>query len=151
AGIREAEDEIEKIGVERTKSAISDADFVVAVIEANSAWPLEEKGLLDQFPINIFVINKCDFGVRLSGLAKNILASKAPVIYTSALTGEGISELRQAIHQQLVSESQGSRENAIITNERHYRELEQALEFLRRAKSDLASGFTEEVALANLH
>ena len=46
AGIRETEDIVEKIGVERTRSAISEADFVVAVIEASSTFPDEEKELL---------------------------------------------------------------------------------------------------------
>jgi len=151
AGIRETEDVVEKIGVERTRSAISDADFVVAIIEANSTLPAEERELLDQFPINLFVINKCDLGVSLPEGAKTFLAEKASTIQASALTGEGIEDLKQFIYQQLVSESQRSNESAIITNERHYQALEQSLDSLTRARNDLASGFTEEVALANLH
>lgn len=151
AGLRETEDVIEKIGMERAKSAVSDADFVIAVIEANSTLPDEERELLDQFPINLVVVNKCDLGVGLSEEANRLLTKKASVIQVSALTGAGVEALRQAIYQQLVSESQRINESAIITNERHFQALEETLDSLRRAKNDLASGFTEEVALANLH
>lgn len=151
AGIRETEDIVEKIGVERTRSAISEADFVVAVIEASSTFPDEEKELLSQFPINLFVINKSDLGVVLPDSAKKFLAEKASVIQASAINGDGIEELKQAIYQQLLSESQFANDSAIITNERHFQALEQSVESLKRAKHDLASGFTEEIALANLH
>lgn len=151
AGLRETEDLVEKIGVERTKSAISDADFAVAVVEANSPLSAEEEELLIQFPINLFVVNKSDLGVHFSKEAENFSAKKAPVIYTSAVTGEGIDELKQAIYQQLVSESSSVNESAIITNERHYQALDQALNSLKQSRGDLASGYTEEIALANLH
>lgn len=151
AGIRETEDLIEKIGVERTKSAISDADFVIAVVEANSSLPPDERELLSQFPIGLFVVNKSDLGVRLSQEASQFLADKASSISVSALTGEGIEELTQFIYQQLVSESQPLNESAIITNERHFQALEQALNSLQQARQDLDTGFTEEIALASLH
>jgi len=151
AGIREAEDVVEKIGVERTKSAVTDADFIIAIIEANSDLQIEERELFNQFPIDLVIVNKSDLGIRLSEEAKGFLAERASIIYASALTGEGIEELKQTIHQRLMGESQRSNESAIITNERHYQALEQSLDALRQAKKDLASGFTEEVALANLH
>jgi len=151
AGIRETTDVIEKLGVERTKSAIADADFIILVIEANSTLQDEEKKLFAQFPLNLVVINKSDLGITLSKEVKSFLSTKASTVYASALTGEGVEEIRQAIYQQLVDESRRSSESAIITNERHYQALEHSLDSLRQAKSDLASGFTEEVALANLH
>src|SRR5262249_49357103 len=88
AGIRETEDLIEKIGVERTRSAISEADFIIAVVEANSSLPIKERNLLDQFPINLFIINKSDLGVQLSKGAINFLAARGSLIYTSAVTGD---------------------------------------------------------------
>lgn len=151
AGIREAEDLVEKIGVERTKSAISEADFVIAVVEAGTLLPAEEKELIAQFPINLFVVNKSDLGVEMHEDSSRFLAERAATLSVSALTGEGIEELKRHIYQQLVSESQAANESAIITNERHFQALEQALEALQEAKQDLVSGFTEEIALANLH
>ncbi len=151
AGIRETEDLVEQIGVERTRTAISEADFVIAVVEANSSLPADEIELLDQFPVNLYVINKCDLGVTIAEEKINSLSAKHPTLSVSALTGEGIEELKQAIHQQIISGNQTNEESAIITNERHYSALEQALDALQKAKQDLIAGFTEEVALANLH
>lgn len=151
AGIRETEDLIEKIGVERTRSAISEADFVIAVVESNSTLPDDEKELLAQFPVNLFVVNKCDLDMNLSEASLGFLIDRAPLLRVSALTGEGIEELKQFIYRQFVAESWQTNESAIITNERHYQALEQALAALNQARQDLISGFTEEIALANLH
>ena len=151
AGIRETEDLIEKIGVERTRSAISEADFVMAVVESNSTLPSEEKELLSQFPVNLFVLNKCDLGTEMAEDSIGFLTDRAPLLRVSALTGEGIEELKQFIYRQFVAENWQSNESAIITNERHYQALEQTLDALQQAKQDLLSGFTEEIALANLH
>lgn len=151
AGIRETEDLIEKIGVERTRSAISEADFVIAVVESNSTLPAEEKELLTQFPVNLFVLSKCDLGAGMTEGSLRFLTDRAPLLRVSALTGDGIEELKQFIYRQFVAESWQSNESAIITNERHYQALEQTLDALQQAKQDLLSGFTEEIALANLH
>lgn len=151
AGIRETEDLVEKLGVERTKTAISEADYVIAVIEANSTLAPEDVEWLNQFPINLHIINKCDLGVELSPTDIQALADRAPVLQVSALTGLGVEELRQAIYQQLVAGDMPGNESAIITNERHFVALEQALTALHQAQQDLRAGFTEEVALTNLH
>lgn len=151
AGIRETEDLVEKIGVERTKSAITEADFVIAVVEADTCLPDEEKELIAQFPVNLFVANKSDLGVAMPEQSAQFLSDRAALLKVSALTGEGIEELKQFIYRQLVSEAAAANESAIITNERHYQALEQTLAALRQAQQDLRAGFTEEVALANLH
>ncbi|MCI0665810.1 MAG: tRNA uridine-5-carboxymethylaminomethyl(34) synthesis GTPase MnmE, partial [Acidobacteria bacterium] len=151
AGIRETEDLIEQIGVERTRTAISEADFVIAVVEANSSLPADEIELLDQFPVNLYLINKCDLGLRIPEKKIKSLANRHAVFHASALTGEGIEELKQAIHHQIISGNQTYVESAIVTNERHYSALEQSIGALKQAKQDLTAGFTEEVALANLH
>jgi tRNA modification GTPase len=151
AGIRETEDLIEQIGVERTRTAISEADFVISVIESKSTLPPEEIELINRYQVNLYVINKCDLGVAITEEAIDYLSARGPVVKVSSLTGEGIDELKQAIYRQIAIESHTNIEDAIITNERHYRALEQSLTALRQARQDLTAGFTEEVALANLH
>ncbi|MCI0389503.1 MAG: tRNA uridine-5-carboxymethylaminomethyl(34) synthesis GTPase MnmE [Acidobacteria bacterium] len=151
AGIRETEDIVEQIGVERTKTAISEADQIIAVVESNSTLPPEEIELFKEFPISLYAINKCDLGINLSEEEISMLSDGARVVKVSAITGEGIDILRQAIHHQIAVEAPTNIEDAIITNERHYSALEHALAALRQARQDLAAGFTEEVALANLH
>src|SRR5262249_16904228 len=105
----------------------------------------------DQFPIDLCVINKCDLGITLTESAIDSLISRSPITKVSALTGEGIEQLRQTIFHRLITDTKTNVEDAIITNERHYSALESAVTSLRQARQDLTSGFTEEVALENLH
>ncbi len=151
AGIRETADFVEQIGVERTKTAISEADLILAIVESTSTLPTEEIEQLAQFPVGLYVVNKCDLGVVVSEEALSELSEKIPVVKVSAMTGEGIDELKQAIHQRIIAEAHTNIEDAIITNERHYSALEQSLTALCQAREDLTAGFTEEVALTNLH
>jgi tRNA modification GTPase len=151
AGIRETEDVIEKIGVERTRSAIAEADLVVAVVDGTNSSPNEELTFIGQVAVHLYVLNKTDLGFAWPDETIKQLNQKAPVLQVSALTGQGIPEFKQAIYRQAVSFAQTNPEDAIITNERHYAALEQALIALRQAEQDLTQGFTEEVALANLH
>ena len=151
AGLRETEDLVEQLGVERTRTAISEADLVIAILEANSAQSVDDLALLDQFPIKIYLFNKCDLGSSIPGELVESLSASHVVLMTSALTGEGIEDLRRAIHRQIVAGDRPTAEHTIITNERHYSALTQTIEALRQARQDLTAGFTEEIALANLH
>src|SRR5262249_29822285 len=138
AGIRETEDIVERIGVERTKTAISEADLIIAVIDSTSTLPPEEIELFNQFPVSLYTVNKCDLGATISEEAISKLAGGDRVVKISALTGEGIDDLRRAIHRLITAESHTNIEDAIITNERHYSALEHALAALRQARRDLA-------------
>jgi tRNA modification GTPase len=151
AGIRETEDFVEKLGVERTNSAIADADFVIAIIEANQIPSPDEITFLAQLPINLLVINKCDLGFELSEELTQKIINEKPVSKVSALTGQGINELRESIHSALTSGTQIFNEGGIVTNERHFHALEQSLNAMRQAQQNLTAGLTEEIVLVNLH
>lgn len=151
AGLRETQDVIEQLGIERTRAAIADADLVLAVIDASSSLIEEDLALIEQFPIHFYILNKCDLEINIPERTIHSLTEKAPVLHISALTGDGVEELRESLYHRLCGDTSAIVENAIITNERHYVALDQALTALRRAQSDLQVGFTEEVALAYLH
>ncbi len=151
AGLRDTDDLIEKLGVERTQTAVAEADLVLIVVSAESTLSNEELDLFQTLPVSFGVVNKCDLACGRADELQKALAAYAPVLTVSALTGQGIDFLRQAIYHHLVSAADFKTEDAIITNERHYTALEQALVSLREAEQDLARGFTEEIALANLH
>lgn len=151
AGIRETEDIIEQIGVERTRTAITEADFVIGVLDAGTADPVEDLRMFENYPMNLYVINKSDLGVSIRDEFIAALSGRHTVLEVSALKGTGIAQLNDEIYNQLIGARQSGSESAIITNERHCAALEEALASLRRAKQDLISGFTEEIALDNLH
>ncbi len=151
AGIRETEDFVEKLGVERTNSAIADADFVIAIIEANQTPSPDEIIFLSQLPINLLVINKCDLGFELHEELTQQISRDKPVAKVSALTGHGINELRESIHTALTSGVQIFSEGGIVTNQRHFHALEQSLAAMRQAQQNLTAGLTEEIVLVDLH
>lgn len=151
AGIRETDDLVEQLGVERTRTAITEADLVIAVLDAQERLSQEELDLLREFPVNLYLINKCDLESRLPETVVDSLAERHELIHVSALTGMGIDDLKDAIARQIVGGNRTVIESAIITNERHFNALEQTIAALEAAKRDLTDGFTEEVALANLH
>lgn len=151
AGIRETHDPLELLGVERTRTAVTDADFVLAVVEATSELTSEEEALLAEIPFTLLAINKCDLGPVRQFDQLHTLAAGRPIIMVSALTGEGLAELRDQIHHSIVGPGVKLDESSIVTNERHYQALLKALDHLTAARSDLKSGFTEEIALSNLH
>lgn len=151
AGIRQTEDPIEMIGVDRTRSTISEADLLIAVIESASELEAEEVSLFEEIPVNIFVVNKCDLGPILMRDKLSRLAGERPIVEISALSGLGLDRLREIIFQTITDGSLELDESFIITNERHYKAILDALAHVQWAKRDLAAGFTEEVALDNLH
>lgn len=151
AGIRQSSDPVEQLGVKRTQAAIVDADFVIAVIDASESSIDQDLTLIDDFPPHLIVLNKCDLGVQISPASRGLLGAKAPLISTSALTGHGIDAIKDHIHRHLTGDRATASESAIITNERHYAALQETLSALDAARRDLGAGFTEEIALANLH
>lgn len=89
AGLRAADDAVERAGVERTRERLAQADLVVLVADQSVPWSAEDQALADEWPAAVLVHNKCDLpappGHRPAGLS------------TSALCGEGIDVLLATI------------------------------------------------------
>ncbi|MEN6419738.1 MAG: tRNA uridine-5-carboxymethylaminomethyl(34) synthesis GTPase MnmE [Clostridiaceae bacterium] len=125
AGIREADNEAERIGVDRAREAIQTADVVCAVLDASVPLSAEDETLLRETGgvTRLVLLNKSD-------LAQNGISSAPESVRVSAKTGEGLDELKTAILR-LAAPERG--DGAYITNERHIRALERALESLNDA------------------
>jgi tRNA modification GTPase len=89
-GIREADDEIERTAIERSRGEIERADQVVLVLDASRPLEGEQQQLIDQFPTAVRIANKAD---RSVGWNKSDLVE----LSTVATTGQGISKLRRAL------------------------------------------------------
>ena len=124
AGIREASDEAERIGVDRAREALLRADVVCLVLDASVSLTEADQALLEetQASTRIVLLNKSDLPQKCA------YAGKA--IRVSAKTGEGLRELQNAI---LALAAPENVDGATITNERHIRALELALASLRDA------------------
>jgi tRNA modification GTPase len=159
AGIRRALDEAESIGIKKSMEALADADLVLVVLDASQPVNDEDKPLLAQVKQRaaILVENKADLqnspGPDTSlGLDQN--GSIGPVsakLRTSALTGEGIAELRAAILRHVTGNSVSSAESGFLTNARHQSLVRDSLTGLDRAEIAVQNKIPHEMLLLDLY
>lgn len=137
AGLREAADRAEKIGVDRALAAAEEADLILLAVDGSVPMGEGERALLQekrQAPC-ICVLCKADLGpgVGAPGEEARTLAEACGLLAlaVSAVTGEGLDALRKAIAEAVAP---GGMESALITNTRHVQALEEALAALESAQ-----------------
>lgn len=148
AGLRESDDLIEQIGVERSLAALSSAELVLAVFDGTSAQAEEDRELLarlaDHAAPKIALLNKSDLGVAGDiGLPEGLFDAVCSV---SARTGEGMDTLRQVIEGLFVAGEIDYDSTAILANARQKGALDRAIAGVEAALGALRSGFTPDVA-----
>ena len=161
AGIRRALDEAESIGIRKSMEALADADLVLVVRDATQPISEEDRELLAQVEgrAAIVVANKCDlksslFPVLSSQITEMKLpasGSGASLIQTSALTGDGIPELRAAILARAGGDSAAQMESGFLTNVRHQKLVRGALSGLNAASNAVAARVPHEMLLLDLY
>ncbi|WP_456397808.1 tRNA uridine-5-carboxymethylaminomethyl(34) synthesis GTPase MnmE [Desulfurobacterium sp.] len=139
AGIREAKDVVEKIGIARTKEKLKEADIILFVIDGSVGFTKEDKKIYENLRDNpnlIIVINKEDQGLRIT--CKDF---KELCIEISAKTGKGIEKLSGLIMKKLLLEPETlfKESETMITSERHKNLLEKALKNLQNIKKSIES------------
>lgn len=153
AGLRETEDEVERIGVGRTRSAIADADVVLVVIDGIGDSGEAVGTLLDETDgaARVVVINKVDLGDPDPALVATVEAVGMVPIRVSALTGEGVEDVRREVVGVIGGGQALENTGFLVTNARHYELLVRASGGLASASGSLSAGFSEEIALVGLH
>jgi tRNA modification GTPase len=150
AGIREAMDEAESIGIRKSYEALADADLVLVVVDASDAQ-IEDARLLsamvDRESSVIVVENKVDLAKAGSRAASNGMVS----VRTSAITGEGIAQLRSEILRQVVGDGSGQREAGYLTNARHQGLVNDSLRALKDAEIAVHNRIPHEMLLLDLY
>ncbi len=138
AGIRETADEVEKIGVERSKKAMENADLVIFVTDSPENLSEDEQGILEEIKNKtaIAVINKTD---KIRTDIENIVG--LPTVKMSAKTGEGIEALKSAI-ENAVGVNRLTENTVMLSNERQRLCVSNALIEIGEAINTLALGFT---------
>jgi tRNA modification GTPase len=153
AGLREGEDRIERIGVDRSLRVMADADAIVLVIDTSRPCTEEDdllRARLGEFSC-VVAFNKSDLPDVWTASQKARYGADWPCVEVSALTGSGIDRLRHAIQTHLFGEGTGERDGLLVTNLRHCQCLEEAHQALSRAAVALRDGLSEEFVLADLH
>jgi tRNA modification GTPase len=144
AGIRESSDEAESIGIRKSMEALAEADVVVLVIDMSQPLTDADTELasrLEQRSV-ITVLNKAD-------LVNAEQRATALQITTSALTGEGIDELRQKIVE--LAGAGVQQEPGFLTNTRHQSLVNESLGALDRAQAALRDEVPHEMLLLDLY
>ena len=149
AGIRQALDEAESIGIRKSMEALADADLVLMVLDASQPASSEDDELLQhaQNRAAIVVRNKCD----LKTIGQGSAASGQSSIHTSALTGEGIPELRAEILRHVGGEAGTQVESGFLTNVRHQGLVRDSVAALEAAKSAVSGKVPHEMLLLDLY
>lgn len=128
AGIRETDDRVEKIGVERSRQALDRSDLVILLLNASEPLTTEDIELLQltQDKKRIIVLNKMDLEPKLDLNELYQYVDKAEVLKTSVLKNEGICELEEHIATLFYGGIENSQTTVLVTNARHIALLEQA-------------------------
>jgi tRNA modification GTPase len=129
AGIRETEDMIEKMGVERSKAFFNKADLVILVLDAGEVLRKEDREIMEYVKDKkaIVLINKTDLDVKIDEEEiKSILGDKT-IIRTSILSGLGLDELEDKIVEMVYSGEVFQKGDTLVTSVRQKNALERAL------------------------
>ncbi|MBU5592408.1 tRNA uridine-5-carboxymethylaminomethyl(34) synthesis GTPase MnmE [Clostridium sp. MSJ-4] len=144
AGIRETDDLVEKIGVERSKEKINEADLVVFMLDLSRKLDDEDKEILDYIKDKKYIVllNKLDLERKLED---NVFEGMENIIEVSAKTGEGIEILKKKI-KDLFFKGEIKPTEVMITNSRHKEALYRAKERCLAALDTLNSGISIDLA-----
>ncbi|MGA7930175.1 MAG: tRNA uridine-5-carboxymethylaminomethyl(34) synthesis GTPase MnmE [Candidatus Sulfotelmatobacter sp.] len=154
AGIRQALDEAESIGVRKSMEALADADLVLVVLDASQPATVEDNELLRQAQNRpaIVVGNKCDLaGSGPWSVASGHSSIGPSRVHASALTGEGIPELRAEILRHIGGDSGAQAEAGFLTNVRHQGLVEDSLAALDIATGAVTAKVPHEMLLLDLY
>lgn len=126
AGIREANDIVEKIGIDKSKEKIEQADLVVLVLDVSRELDNEDKKIIEYINDKNYIVllNKTDLDVKLNSDEINNLNNK---INISALTGFGVDDLKDKI-KEMFFDGKIENQSLIISNNRHKQALIRAVE-----------------------
>ncbi len=141
AGIRETDDFIEKIGVEKAKECMNLSDITLLILDASSPLSSHDTELLSLVDKNktIIILNKCDLGIKIKPEELSTFSDK--IVKLSALKGEGTDKLKNIL-ENMVGLSKFDSSDALISNERQLSSLKNAENIINKAMSELESGVT---------
>ena len=143
AGIRETEDEVERLGVQRSRAALEGAELVIAVVDGSRDYTEEDREILraaERAGRGLVVLSKQDLSAAVEHVDTSL-----PVIPLSSVTGEGLDRLEAVIAALFPLPQTPAGE--ILTNARQAEAVGRAAESLRAALEALDQGLTPDLVL----
>ena len=139
AGIRKTNDEVEKIGVERSINNISDAELIIAIFDDSRAFDDQDQKILDliEGKKTIILINKIDLGKNLIKENEKLKKFKNNIIEFSTINETGLDKLYNKIEELFKLNELDCENTEIITNNRHKQQILYALEDVAKGRESL--------------
>lgn len=147
AGIRDTEDTVEKIGVEKARQELNQADIVLYV--ADTSLPLEEEDrqILGQIrdKKKIILLNKSDVkGILDESDIRRYIHPEDPVIAVSAKLGSGLEDFMRELKNLMFHDKIDANHEVFITNARHKKALEDTLSSLKCVRESIDHAMPED-------
>ena len=138
AGIRNTTDEIEKIGVEKSKKIIDDAELVIAIFDGSQALENEDYEILKLIGNKnaILLVNKMDI-VDGSLVINELQKYNKDIIKISAKTGDGVEKLYDRIYEMYKINDIELDDGEILTNIRHKGQIDEAIKSINAVKDTI--------------
>ena len=147
AGLRVSTDQIEAIGVDRTRREAADSDLLVVVIDGSEPLTEADREVLSEAANRRYIIalNKSD----LSGFSATRITDRSSIVSVSAKTAAGLDGLRAAMLKPFTN-GNANGEGLLITNARHHDLLMRAIDSIRSSENLLLDHASEEIILVGL-
>ena len=151
AGIRKTENEVEKIGIEKSKKLAKEADLCIVIIDSSKELNKEDEEILGIVNPDktIIILNKMDLETKINENTENIKIFKN-IVKISALKQEGIGDLYNKISELFNLNKIDVDNSVIITNERHKNIINKAIMDLNKAKESLKNNMPIDIVAIGL-
>lgn len=135
AGIRETSDEVERLGIERSKAAFNEADFIIFIMDGSSAISDEDREIASYLDgrDSVVLINKNDLERGFTNDDVRELVNDPVIIETSLINNEGIEEIENHIEELVYGGELSQHDSTMVNNVRHIELLKQSRASLRDA------------------
>ena len=152
AGIRDTEDIVEKIGVERSRKALSEADLILFVLNNNEPLTDEDRTLYEVIKNEdaIVIVNKTDLERQLDIEEVKTMIGDTPLIQTSMLKQEGVDELELQIRDLFFGGEVQNQDMTYVSNSRHISLLKQARQTIQDAIDAAEAGIPMDMVQIDL-
>ena len=139
AGIRKTNDEVEKIGVERSINNINDAELIITLFDDSRAFDDQDQKILDliEGKMTIILINKIDLGKNLIKENEKLKKFKNNIIEFSTINETGLDKLYNKIEELFKLNELDCENTEIITNNRHKQQILYALEDVAKGRESI--------------
>ena len=152
AGLRETDNKVEQIGIERARASMEKADLILAVIDGSSPLDEEDKEILHSLVGKkaIVILNKYDLTPEVKAEDIWEITGHVPVVSLSARYGSGMDELREELRK--ITEKQDTDAGRILflTNLRHVELVRKALDNVLRARASVREGLQADFIVIDL-